>query len=99
MRWITFLAIAASLTWFLAAPFVCHHHNTYCSYADTIMPQFFFAVGFAMRLSFGRREMQQGLAAAYWHMVKRLIGLALVGFGFYTSLAGEPLFRGARLDD
>ena len=23
------------------------HHNTYCSYADTIMPQFFFAVGFA----------------------------------------------------
>jgi hypothetical protein len=28
-----------------------------------------------------------------------MIGLALVGFGFYTSLAGEPLFRGARLDD
>ena len=31
------------------------HHNTYCSYADTIMPQFFFAVGFAMRLTFLRR--------------------------------------------
>jgi predicted Ser/Thr protein kinase len=28
-----------------------------------------------------------------------LISLALAGFGFYTSLAGEPLFRGARLDD
>ena len=28
-----------------------------------------------------------------------LIGLALAVFGFYTSLAGEPLFRGARLDD
>ena len=28
-----------------------------------------------------------------------IISLALVGFGFYTSLAGEPLFRGARLDD
>jgi serine/threonine-protein kinase len=28
-----------------------------------------------------------------------IIGLGLVGFGFYTSLAGEPLFRGARLDD
>jgi len=25
------------------------HHNMYCSYADTIMPQFFFAVGFAFR--------------------------------------------------
>ena len=28
-----------------------------------------------------------------------IISLALVGFGFYTSLAGEPLFRAARLDD
>lgn len=28
-----------------------------------------------------------------------LIALALAGFGFYTSLAGEPLFRAARLDD
>jgi Protein kinase domain len=28
-----------------------------------------------------------------------LISLALAGFGFYTSLAGEPLFRAARLDD
>jgi hypothetical protein len=28
-----------------------------------------------------------------------IIGLGLAGFGFYTSLAGEPLFRGARLDD
>ena len=27
------------------------------------------------------------------------IALALAGFGFYTSLAGEPLFRAARLDD
>jgi serine/threonine-protein kinase len=28
-----------------------------------------------------------------------LISLELAAFGFYTSLAGEPLFRGARLDD
>jgi serine/threonine-protein kinase len=28
-----------------------------------------------------------------------LIALALAAFGFYTSLAGEPLFRGGRLDD
>ncbi|HET9479159.1 MAG TPA: hypothetical protein VFO72_07445, partial [Pyrinomonadaceae bacterium] len=28
-----------------------------------------------------------------------IISLALVGFGFYTSLAGEPLFRSTRLDD
>ena len=28
-----------------------------------------------------------------------IIGLGLAGFGFYTSLPGEPLFPGARLDD
>ncbi len=29
------------------APIVLTHRNTFCSYADTIMPSFFFAVGFA----------------------------------------------------
>ncbi len=77
------------LSGFVAAPFVCHHHNTYCSYADTIMPQFFFAVGFSMRLSFGRRVMQQGTLAAYGHMVKRLIGLALVAI-FITYSTDPP---------
>ena len=46
------------------------HHNTFCSYADTIMPQFFFAVGFAFRLTFGRRAHSQGLWPAYWHVVQ-----------------------------
>src|SRR5437773_6673015 len=57
---------------------VFKHHNTFCSYADTIMPQFFFAVGFAFRLSFGRRAAGEGLARAYGHVVRRLLGLALV---------------------
>ena len=73
---------------FWACPFVLRHHNTYCSYADTIMPGFFFAVGFAMQLSFGRREMQQGKVTAYWHMVKRLLGLALVAI--FISYHGSP---------
>jgi predicted acyltransferase len=73
---------------YYTAPFVCHHHNTYCSYADTIMPQFFFAVGFSMRLSFGRRVMQQGAFSAYWHMIKRLIGLALVAI--FIQYQAEP---------
>ncbi len=76
------------LSGFWAAPFVLHHHNTYCSYADTIMPGFFFAVGFSMRLSFGRREMQQGLGKAYYHMVKRLLGLALVAI--FITYQGSP---------
>jgi len=64
-------------------PVLLHHHN-YCSYADTIMPHFLFAVGFAFRLTFGRRVQTQGLAAANWRMVRRLLGLMLVAMVIYT---------------
>jgi len=62
------------------------HHNTYCSYADTIMPQFFFAVGFAYRLTFLRARARDGLARACRHAVVRnllllAIGVAIYGFG------------------
>jgi predicted acyltransferase len=63
---------------FVAAPMLCKHHNTFFSYADTIMPQFFFAVGFAFRLTFGRRAKSDGLVAAYGHIVRRLLGLILI---------------------
>jgi predicted acyltransferase len=81
-------------------PPVLLHHHTYCSYADTIMPQFLFAVGFAMRLSFGRRVQAQGLMAGYWRMVRRILGLLLVAFAIYTAgqAAGnwhELVVRGA----
>lgn len=69
---------------FAVVPAILKHHNTYCSYADTIMPQFFFAVGFAYRLTFGRRAAIQGSAAAYGHVVRRLLGLILVGLVLYT---------------
>ena len=65
-----------------AAPLLCHHH-TYCSYADTIMPQFLFAVGFAFRLSFLKRAGAGHAGAAYWHAVKRSAGLLLVAFAVY----------------
>jgi hypothetical protein len=70
---------------YLAAPIVLKHHNTFCSYADTIMPQFFFAVGFAFRLTFGRRTQTEGLGSAYWHVVKRFLGLALVAMVVYNA--------------
>jgi predicted acyltransferase len=66
-------------------PPVLLHHHTYCSYADTIMPHFLFAVGFAMRLSFGRHVRDEGLVAGYWRMVRRILGLLLVSFAVYTS--------------
>ena len=70
---------------FAACPFLWRHFNTFNSYADTIMPQFFFAVGFAYRLSFGRRIQAEGARAAYWHAVKRFLGLALVAIVWYGA--------------
>ncbi|HEX5447072.1 MAG TPA: hypothetical protein VFW87_24870 [Pirellulales bacterium] len=79
---------------YLATPIVLKHHNTFCSYADTIMPQFFFAVGFAFRLTFGRRAQTEGLARAYGHVVRRLLGLALVALVVY----GAPKVAGSWQD-
>src|SRR5579863_1202889 len=68
---------------FAVGPFLTKHHNTFCSYADTIMPHFLFAVGFSFRLSFGRRALTQGTRAAYLRVARRLIGLGLVGLFVY----------------
>ena len=64
-------------------PAILKHHNTYCSYADTIMPQFFFAVGFAYRLTFLRRLESAGAWAATRAVLKRNAGLILLGFVIY----------------
>jgi predicted acyltransferase len=75
---------------FQAAPFLFKHHLVFCSYADTIMPQFFFAVGFSMRLSFSRRAAASGLRAAYWHAVKRCLALALIAVVWYGGAPALP---------
>src|SRR5438309_10895585 len=59
------------------------HHNTCCSYADTIMPQFFFAVGFAYRLTLLRRLKTVGRWEAYRHAIVRNLGLILLGAVIY----------------
>jgi hypothetical protein len=58
------------------------HHHTYCSFADTIMPAFLFAVGFGMRLSFLRRQAING-RRAYLHFLGRCGGLILLGVLLY----------------
>ncbi|BBO34790.1 heparan-alpha-glucosaminide N-acetyltransferase domain-containing protein [Lacipirellula parvula] len=68
-----------------AMPVALTHQNNFCSYADTIMPQFFFAVGFAFRLTFGRRAQTAGLRQAYGHVVRRLLGLALVALAICAA--------------
>jgi predicted acyltransferase len=64
-------------------PAVFKHHNTYCSYADTIMPQFFFAVGFAFRLTFLKRFASSGYWTAARAALKRNAGLLLLGVVIY----------------
>jgi predicted acyltransferase len=76
------------LAGFAVTPAVLRHHNTYCSYADTIMPGFLFAVGFAFRLTFLRRARTEGLPAAYRRVGRRLGGLAVLAVVFYTLGAG-----------
>jgi predicted acyltransferase len=69
---------------YAACPRILRHTHDYCSYADTIMPQFLFAVGFAFRLTFERRVLQEGAAVAYRRMVRRLFGLVLLSMVIYA---------------
>jgi predicted acyltransferase len=74
---------------FAVVPILLKHRHTWCSYADTIMPQFLFAVGFSLRLTFTRRARSAGLPAAYLRVARRLGALTLLAVLFYTL---EPLF-------
>lgn len=64
-------------------PAFFRHHNTYCSIADTIMPQFFLAVGLTYRLTFMRRMQSGDPASAMRHALSRNLGLLLFGFVFH----------------
>ncbi|QDU43612.1 hypothetical protein Mal52_20880 [Symmachiella dynata] len=70
---------------FTNCPQVLKHSHNYLSYADTIMPHFLFAVGFAFRLTFGRRISTAGVGAAYRKVVTRFLGLMLVAIAVYGS--------------
>jgi predicted acyltransferase len=69
---------------FAACPRILRHTHDYCSYADTIMPQFLFAVGFAFRLTFERRIQREGATAAHARVIRRLLGLALLSLVIYV---------------
>lgn len=69
---------------FRVCPELLRHSNDHLSYADTIMPQFLFAVGFAMRLSISRKLRQEGVQAVRLRMAKRLFGLVLISLVIYS---------------
>lgn len=70
-----------------AFPQVLKHHNghPYFSYADTIMPSFFFAAGFSYRLTMLRRLGQQGSSRAYGHIIIRSLALVLISLVMYSA--------------
>jgi predicted acyltransferase len=68
---------------FQVIPEIFKHPNTYCTYHDTIMPHFFFAVGFAYRLTLLKRLKQEGAATAYARVIRRNLGLILLGMVIY----------------
>jgi predicted acyltransferase len=71
-----------------AIPDWIKHHDTYFSYADSIMPGFIFAAGFSYRLTMLRRIPRDGASGAYLHAFWRGLGLVLVSlimYGFNDS--------------
>ena len=81
---------------FQMTPALLSHHHTYFSYADSIMPQFFFAVGFAYRLTFLRRAANndRGVYRRFWRRNARLILLGLfiylVPAGIWELMQSDP---------
>lgn len=68
---------------FELCPRILRHTNNYCSYADTIMPQFLFAAGFAMRLSLGKRWKSDG-RLPWVRVIRRILGLAMIAIVWYS---------------
>jgi hypothetical protein len=70
---------------FTVTPALLKHNDTFFSYADSIMPQFFFAVGFAYRLTFLRGLASGDKGSIYWRIWRRNVKLILLGALFYVA--------------
>ncbi|MDF1664760.1 MAG: hypothetical protein P1V97_23575 [Planctomycetota bacterium] len=64
---------------YLAIHDLFKHNKSSCSYADTIMPHFFFAVGFSFRLTLLRRIERGGAKPAYRKAAFRYLTLLAIG--------------------
>ncbi len=68
---------------FAICPRLLRHTHDYCSYADTIMPQFLFAAGYALRLGAARLALADR-ATRWKRIARRFIGLSLVAILWYS---------------
>lgn len=71
-----------------AVPSLLRHHRTWFSLADAVMPMFFLAVGYALRLAYVRHVEKEGAATARWLAVRRALALVLLGLVVH-GLDGE----------
>ncbi len=79
-------------------PRILQHSHDYCSYADTIMPQFLFAAGFAMQLSLGRR-LQQGGQRPWARAIRRILSLAAIAIVWYSFCDLSAIVQKFRTED
>lgn len=68
---------------------VFKHHSVYFSYADSIMPSFFFAVGYSYRLTILRRLPQLGTVRTWSTYIRRSLSLILISLMFFGLGAGD----------
>jgi hypothetical protein len=70
---------------YACTPRILKHTNDYCSYADTIMPNFLFAVGFAIAIVWQRMQGRDAAdrQAVWLRLVRRCVLLMLVAFVVY----------------
>jgi predicted acyltransferase len=75
--------VVNSLGGLAAVPDGIKHHDTYFSFADSIMPGFLFASGISFRLSMLRRLARAGAPRAFGHALARSGGLVLLSLAMY----------------
>lgn len=72
------------------------HNNTFLSFADTVLPAFLFAAGFALRLVLLRRLKERGAVRSYGWAVRRALLLILL---LQLLMAGRWLPRLEKVAD
>lgn len=80
---------------YACTPAILKHHNSYCSYADTIMPHFLFAVGFAIALVWSRvaNGDREQASAVQWRLARRAVALMAVAFLLYFPWGSPNLYQ------
>ncbi len=78
---------------YACCPRILRHTNDYCSYADTIMPNFLFAVGLAIAIVWNRiaADDLDGKRRIQGKLIKRSIALMIVALLIYFPWGQEDL--------